>query len=592
MISRSQIRRCLLLSSVLGILQNMQVSASHFTSTRYNTQSDPDWPTTGQWLKLSRQLSLYAELYGPFESSDYEELCYVDNEHMTNPFDIASKGEGICMQYSDCANSFCLGELGKKRDNLPAYVLMAKEEKDIVTGVQFATKHNIKVSVKSTGHSLSGASTAKDTLLIWLAQYPEDNTIQLDYQDSCGDTESHNVIGVAAGQNFKSIAEAVGDDYHFVSASEWTVSASGGFIQGGGVSFTSRHYGLGVDNVVDFRVVLPSSAVVIADRCTNSDLFWALRGGGGGSFGIVTHMNYKLHAPTPIVRFSFNLEESSSNDTTVSTFLKYVAENLPNLDSRWGGRFSWFGLDMYFAGFPRGAQVTFLDDFIEFAMTNLDLPLSFWEKNHTRSYDSWSKVLPELEETTGQAYVAETSFSRLVPHDFATGQTVEHYQLLESLAKSNTLGYTNVLLGQNINKIAESETSVHPAFRESAFLLTANQIGYEKLLEKLPNNVTGASKNHVGSLEPNWRESIWGEHYERLLEIKELVDPRNIFSCYQCVGYEGEETDMFTKDKVVNPPNQAPTGGTIDPPTSAAQILSTGSKLLITMIGFSMYLMS
>lgn len=329
MISISQIRTCLLLSSVLGILQKCQVSAR-----KYNSQSDPDWPKTGEWLKLSRDLSLLAELYGPFESSDYEDLCYIDNEHMSNPLDIASKGEGICMQYSDCTNSFCLGELGAKRDNLPAYVLMAKEEKDIVTGVQFANKHNIKVSVKSTGHSLSGASTAKDTLLIWLAQYPEDNTIQLDYQDSCGDTESHNVIGVAAGQNFKSIAEAVGDDYHFVSASEWTVSASGGFIQGGGVSFTSRHYGLGVDNVVDFRVVLPSSAVVIADRCTNSDLFWALRGGGGGSFGIVTHMNYKLHAPTPIVRFSFNLEESSSNDTTVSTFLKYVAENLPNLDSR------------------------------------------------------------------------------------------------------------------------------------------------------------------------------------------------------------------------------------------------------------------
>mmetsp|Transcript_27700 Transcript_27700/g.41042 ORF Transcript_27700/g.41042 Transcript_27700/m.41042 type:complete len:435 (+) Transcript_27700:234-1538(+) len=267
---------------------NTQVEAADGSTssmhTQYNELASTEWPGTGEWLDLSRSLSVFAELYGPFKPSDYKDQCTEDGKvDPTNPVEVASAGEGICMQYPTCSNKYCLGQQSASpsasalaaRSNLPAYVLEAKAEEDIVKGMQFANKYKIQVTVKSSGHSLMGASTAKDSLLIWLAKYPVDNTIQTMYQDSCKDPDEgpdviiHDaVIGVAAGQNFKSIAEAVGDAYHFVSASEWTVSASGGFFQGGGLSYTSRKYGLGVDNVVDLRVVLPSSAVVIADRCT------------------------------------------------------------------------------------------------------------------------------------------------------------------------------------------------------------------------------------------------------------------------------------------------------------------------------------
>lgn len=551
------------------------------STVQYNQINSPNWPGTGEWLALSRSLSTFAVLYGPFFPEDYEDQCLDEDDiDPTDPLQVATAGEGICMQYPSCRNEFCLADSKDQGNNLPSYVLMAKTEEDISKGIQFANFHKIPVTVKSSGHSLSGASTGGNSLLIWLAKFPVDNTIKTGYMDSCQDPSTANdVIGVNAGQNFKSIAEAVGDSYHFVSPSEWTVSAAGGFVQGGGISYTSRQYGLGVDNVVDFRVVLPNGSLVIADRCTNTDLFWALRGGGGGTFGVVTHMNYKLHPATPIVRFQFNLGNYSNNSTVVSNFLKYWAGTAPNLESRWGGRFTWFGLDLFFTGAQFGAQMTFLNDFSSWLRGFPALESGFFNK--TTVYTSWSRVLPDLSEASGQEYVPETSFSRLVPLRFAEGDVLRSYQLLETLAVSRSMGYTNFLMGKNINLVRDNETSVHPAMRKSLFLITANQFGNDKLLSVLPNNVTGVSKNHVGPLEPNWRKSIWGEQYERLLSIKNMIDPTKVLSCYQSVGYSGEEVDVYNVENRTSPTPSPP--GRIEFTSNGGVAIITGFKAM-TMI--------
>ena len=193
------------------------------SSTKYNSQNSVEWPTTGEWLGLARSLSKSSAVFGPFHPADYEKLCGPDGlDDYSNPFEIAVGGQGVCMQYDSCVNEFCLEE--NVGDDLPAYVVKASTENDITLGVKFANKYNIQLSVKSSGHSILGASTAKDSLMIWLAHYTEDSTVKTGYLDSCGDNSTrHDVIGVSAGQNFRSIADKVGDSYHFVSASEASV---------------------------------------------------------------------------------------------------------------------------------------------------------------------------------------------------------------------------------------------------------------------------------------------------------------------------------------------------------------------------------
>ena len=78
-----------------------------------------------------------------------------------------------------------------------------------------------------------------------------------------------------------------------------TVGASGGYVQGGGHGSMGPKYGLAVDNVLEFDVVTADGSLLTVNSCNNPDLFWALRGGGGGTFGVVTRTVYKAHEAFP-----------------------------------------------------------------------------------------------------------------------------------------------------------------------------------------------------------------------------------------------------------------------------------------------------
>jgi FAD/FMN-containing dehydrogenase len=78
-----------------------------------------------------------------------------------------------------------------------------------------------------------------------------------------------------------------------------TVGASGGWLTGGGHSILSPVYGLGVDRVVQIKVVTPDGVHRVANECQNSNLFWALRGGGGSAFGVVMESSSVVE-PKPI----------------------------------------------------------------------------------------------------------------------------------------------------------------------------------------------------------------------------------------------------------------------------------------------------
>lgn len=79
------------------------------------------------------------------------------------------------------------------------------------------------------------------------------------------------------------------------------VGPVGGWVQGGGHGMLAPRYGLGVDNVLEFEIVTADGQLQIANSCTNPDLFWALRGGGGGTWGAVTKATFKAHPNEALV---------------------------------------------------------------------------------------------------------------------------------------------------------------------------------------------------------------------------------------------------------------------------------------------------
>merc|ERR1712110_480183 len=115
------------------------------------------------------------------------------------------------------------------------------------------------------------------------------------YKNSCNETYKHTVR-VGGGQRWLEVYQEVGDSYNIVGGGGLTVSAAGGWLGGGGLSWMHRRYGLGIDNVLEFQIILANGTKVTVDECShNKDLWWALRGGGAGTFGVVTPVVYKIH---------------------------------------------------------------------------------------------------------------------------------------------------------------------------------------------------------------------------------------------------------------------------------------------------------
>ena len=204
------------------------------------------------------------------------------------------------------------------------------------------------------------------------------------------------------GETWDDVLEAVKGDYHIVTGGGRTVSAAGGWLQGGGLSFTSRKYGIGVDNVIDYRVVLANGTIVVADACTNTDLFWALRGGGGGTYGVVTHVHYKVYPVTPILAVNFGLyglenlvpEDYASVESIIAQWLEFWIENSPTLDTNWcGGFFAHTYLHLLYCGSSIQANISFLGKFQYWYYFLLDKsgtkPGVWGVYLFTNNYDNW-----------------------------------------------------------------------------------------------------------------------------------------------------------------------------------------------------------
>ena len=181
-------------------------------------------------------------------------------------------------------NFWCKNEACRQhaRLNVPAYAAEVITVDDLKVTLAFCNEHNIMVSIKTTGHSYAGSSAMRGSLVIWMRNFQKQGAVET-HTDSCGASREH-VLKIGGGQVWGEAYAYVYDaGREICGGGGMTVSAAGGWLQGGGLCALSRKYGYGIDNVVAFDVVLANATAITVDECSHADLFWALRGGGGGT---------------------------------------------------------------------------------------------------------------------------------------------------------------------------------------------------------------------------------------------------------------------------------------------------------------------
>jgi FAD/FMN-containing dehydrogenase len=174
-------------------------------------------------------------------------------------------------------------------DRRPELIARCVSTADVAAAVRVARAHSMPISVKGGGHDYAGNTVGEGGILIDLGAMRSVDV----------DVEARRAV-VGGGATWRDVDEATQE--HGLATTAGTVSSVGvaGFTLGGGSGWLTRKHGLAVDNLLAAEVVTASGDVVRASEQENSDLLWALRG-GGGNFGIVTRFEHRLHEVGPEV---------------------------------------------------------------------------------------------------------------------------------------------------------------------------------------------------------------------------------------------------------------------------------------------------
>src|SRR5215213_383989 len=168
-------------------------------------------------------------------------------------------------------------------DRRPALIVRCRTTADVVAALEFARTVRLEVSVRGGGHNVAGRAVTDGGVMISLA----------DMTEVAVDPASATAVA-QGGASWAELNTATGE--HGLAVTGGVISTTGiaGLTLGGGLGWLMGKHGLAADNLLAVELVTAAGEVLEVDASSHSDLFWALRG-GGGNFGVVTSFTYRLH---------------------------------------------------------------------------------------------------------------------------------------------------------------------------------------------------------------------------------------------------------------------------------------------------------
>ncbi|KAL0764183.1 hypothetical protein CaCOL14_013236 [Colletotrichum acutatum] len=443
----------------------------------------------------------------------------------------------------------------------PSYVVKVTNVAQIQLAVNFARNLNVRLIVENKGHDFNAKSSGGGALSIW--------------------THGLQTFKIGSGIQALKLYEAADElGLHVVGGIARTVGIGGGYSAGGGHSPLMSKYGVAADQVLSMEVVLPNGKFVSVDEKKHPDLFFALRGGGGSTWGIVTSLVIQAYPKTPVTTLTYSF--ATSNNVSTETF--------------------WSAVDVVFAQFPAYADAGMYsywsimcapattcsfsmapqwgNDMDTAKLTAVSAPLfSNLSALHIPVADTKYAEFDGVLNTVINTWPAESEVvgawnfhtaSRLFPRsNWENGRKLA----AQTKALRQSVEAAGMMLGYNfktaVNPSVNQTNAVNPAFRET---LMHAMLGTAWGQEATPAEIAAANKNLVEMLqpwresspgagaylneadinEPDWQQAFYGSNYNYLYQLKQKYDPWGLFYATTAVGSE----DWYIKDQLDYYPTQ------------------------------------
>jgi len=562
---------------------------------------DPAWPSDERWAQLGRELGgRLVKVAAPLQAcrdAASAAACADLFRSLKNPYFV---GDAVGLTQT-------LGWVDAWTSRPSVYAVTAKSTDDVVAAVNFARDHHLRLVVKGGGHSYQGTSNAPDSLLVWTRKM-NDITVHDSFVAAGCEAQAKPVraVTVGAGAVWAQVYDAVTTQAGgYVQGGGCLTVGVAGLVQSGGFGSFSKAYGLAAGSLLQAEVVTADGAVRIANACTNPELFWGLKGGGGGSLGVVTRLTLRVHElPESFGAVNLTIQASSAPAfrRLIGLIIDFYSRSL--LNPHWGEqirlrRDNVLKIAMVFQGLDRSqAQAVwqpFLDS-IAAAPDDFSIEFSPLKIVATSARSFWSptlfkKLLGFIGTDDRPGAPAGNVFW---PGDQAqAGQVLQGYQsawlpadLLRDAQRqalgdalfaatrhwSVSLHLNKGLAGAPADALAAAkDTAMNPAVLDAfALLICASEgppgypgvAGHEpdavearqraqaiaramdELRKVVPN--AGSYVSESNFFEPNWQKSFWGSNYPRLLAVKQQVDPDGLFFVHHGVGSERWSADGFS----------------------------------------------
>jgi FAD/FMN-containing dehydrogenase len=585
-----------------GICSPNSVLAAASPAAQRIRPTDSAWPSEADWDELKQQVG--GRLLRPTsmlvacETASASAACLDLVKNLGNPYYIGDQPSGTQVS----------GWLDAWAPAPSACAVAAQTTADVVAAVNFGRKHNLRLVIKGGGHSYQGTSNAPDSLLIWTRAMHGITLHDSFVGNGCnGVQQPMQAVTVEAGAVWMDVYDAVTTKAgRYVQGGGCATVGVAGLIQSGGFGSFSKRYGLAAASLLEAEIVTADGSRRTVNACTDPELFWALKGGGGGSLGVVTKVVLRTHE-LPEFFGGIGGTIKATSDTAfrrlIHQFVGFYAETLFN--PHWGESIAikpdnTLSINMVSQGFDRAQQMEIWRPFFdwaaesprEFAFTKKPgagsmAAQAWWDAQGRRKRGSTSVIFDDRPDASpvhawwsgDQEQVGAFLYgyeSVWLPESLL--EIGRRARLSDALFAASRhmdveLHFNKGLAGAPPEAITSARDTVTNPAVLTAFALAIVATGGPPLYPGLPgialvpaaarrdarqvDAATAALRNVVpnaGSyvsesnyFNRSWQRAFWGKNYQRLRAVKQRYDPDGLFIVHHGVGSEDWNADGFTK---------------------------------------------